>query len=106
MSDDLIRQAREMASVLVRRHRDTWPIQTGYGDLINEDGPEAAALLVSLADEVVRLREALTSIRDGHIPDTPMTSNDDELLWAQRWVGTLRRIAFDALAGEQGDDHE
>lgn len=62
-----------------------------------------AAEIDRLKGEVVRLREALTAIRDGHIPDAPMASNDDELLWAQRWVGTLRRIAFDALTGEQGD---
>jgi hypothetical protein len=67
---------------------------------------ETTSVIAAMIDEVERLREALASIRDGHIPDAPMTSNDDELLWAQRWVGTLRRRAFDALAGEQGDDHE
>lgn len=35
---------------LEARHNDTWPMQIGYGDLINEDGPEAAV-------EITRLRQ-------------------------------------------------
>ncbi len=34
------------------KHDDTWPQQIGYGDLINQDGPEAA-------DEIERLRSLL-----------------------------------------------
>lgn len=33
-------------------HGDTWPRQIGFGDLNNEDGPEAA-------DDIERLRAAL-----------------------------------------------
>ena len=51
MSDELI-------EALTATHNDTWPLQTGHGSLINEDGPEAAA-------EITRLRSLLGEAREG-----------------------------------------
>ena len=38
------------------RHDDTWPKQIGYGDLYNEDGPDAA-------ERIEQLEAALRSLR-------------------------------------------
>ena len=43
----------ELADLIERlraRHNDTWPMQIGHGDLINEDGPTAADALASRPD--------------------------------------------------------
>jgi hypothetical protein len=68
MSDDLIQQARDHAEVV---------------------GPKAAALLVSLADEVVRLRKMLIELQ-------PML---EKLHRNNKIISEIDR----ALAGEQGD---
>ena len=49
------------------------------------------------AAEIERLRAALETIEAAHVPDQPMTSPVDEVAWVQRHVGTLRRIAREAL---------
>lgn len=55
----------ELADLIERlraRHNDTWPMQIGHGDLINEDGPAAADALAAQAVELERMREALEII--------------------------------------------
>ena len=59
-------------------------------DVMNSLAAEAAA-------EIERLRGALETIEAAHVPDQPMTSPVDEVAWVQRHVGTLRRIAREAL---------
>jgi len=41
MADDLVKRLRA-------QHNDTWPLKIGHGDLINEDGPEAASRIEKL----------------------------------------------------------
>ena len=48
MTDDLVKRLRA-------QHNDTWPLKIGHGDLINEDGPEAA-------DRIEKLEAALREI--------------------------------------------
>lgn len=49
MSDDLVKRLRA-------QHNDTWPLKIGHGDLINEDGPEAADRIEKLETEIERLQ--------------------------------------------------
>lgn len=79
---------------LEARHGDTWPTQIGYGDLINQDGPEAAALIRRLAGEVERARHSanewadmatsgiqwLRNVRDGMSSVEAALENMDECL--------------------------
>ena len=60
----------------------------------------AEAALASYKEEVERLRGALGTIADLHIPDQPAHFGGDELEWAQRHVGTLRRLAIETLTKE------
>ena len=60
----------------------------------------AEASLASYKEEVERLRGALGTIADLHIPDQPAHFGGDELEWAQRHVGTLRRLAIETLTKE------
>ena len=48
MTDDL-------KELLRFKHNDTWPKKIGYGDLVNEDGPEAA-------DRIEKLEAALREL--------------------------------------------
>lgn len=45
---------QELVERLRAKHDDTWPIQIGYGEPINQDGPEAASRLELLQQEVDR----------------------------------------------------
>lgn len=49
-------------------------------------------------------RAALETISESHIPSMPMTAADDELVWAQRHVAHLRRIALSALPPPAGSE--
>lgn len=64
------------------------------------DREAAEASLASYKEEVERLRGALGTIADLHIPDQPAHFGGDELEWAQRHVGTLRRLAIETLTKE------
>lgn len=64
------------------------------------DRGAAEASLASYKEEVERLRGALGTIADLHIPDQPAHFGGDELEWAQRHVGTLRRLAIETLTKE------
>jgi hypothetical protein len=86
MSNDLVKQARDHAAGLERDEREN----TDY----------TAALLVSLADEVVRLREALTAMVDEQVDYMTINKLGDPE--KQHNIKLARR----ALAGEQGGDHE
>ena len=48
MTNDLVKRLRA-------KHNDTWPLKIGHGDLINDDGPEAA-------DRIEKLEAALRKI--------------------------------------------
>ena len=48
------------------------------------------------------LLAALKAIADYHIPDCPTHFTGDELAWAQRQHGHLRRLARDAIAKATG----
>ena len=111
MSDDLVKQARDHAVVIDRDARCDAPDST-------------AALLVSLADEVVRLREdgmrsaidwlereadaraaiikRLLSTDPSHADLSAYLREHDVLSTAASFM--VNRDA--PLAGEQGDDHE
>jgi hypothetical protein len=52
----------EILGVLRATHRDTWPSQTGFGDLINPDGPEAADAIADLVAENERLRKRASKL--------------------------------------------
>ena len=49
MTDDLVERLRA-------KHDDTWPLKIAFGDLINEDGPEAADRIEEL-ERHVELRD-------------------------------------------------
>jgi hypothetical protein len=69
---------------------------TAQADLEN-----CAGQIAQMDAENARLREALEEIRDSHIPSVPLAAAPvDDLVWAQQWVGHLRRVAKRALAGE------
>ena len=57
MSDDLVKRLRA-------KHADTWPVKIGHGDLINEDGPEAADRIEKLETLVEQLRDDNSSLID------------------------------------------
>jgi hypothetical protein len=59
MTDE--RDIAELIEALTAKHNDTWPLQIGFGDLINEDGPHAASEITRLRGEV----ERLTAEREG-----------------------------------------
>ena len=66
---------------------------------------DTAATLRTLAAENDALRDALEAIERAHIPSVPIAiAPVDDLEWAQRHVGTLRRMARRALKGEPIDD--
>jgi len=105
--DDIVKQARDHAAALLRTYDK--PVIIGDGVVTparvsecavtkhpaNPDGPEAAALLVSLADEVVRLRKALAQY---HAQDALFSAIADIA------SSDVDLEALDsALAGEQGD---
>ncbi len=61
--------------------------------------------MLRLLDERAALRDALETIERTHIPSVPIAiAPVDDLEWAQRHVGTLRRMARRALKGEPIDD--
>ena len=76
-----------LAEELEARHRDTWPLQIGLGDLINEDGPRAAAALRALLAERDGLRGALERIRDEYL-----------LNHTSKWARKTAAKALSALA--------
>jgi hypothetical protein len=59
----------------------------------------AAARLDELERENARMRAALETIRDRHIPDQPMADDSDEAEYARKHHTGLRIIAQRALAG-------
>lgn len=59
----------------------------------------AAARLAELERENARMRAALETIRDRHIPDQPMADDSDEAEYARKHHTGLRIIAQQALAG-------
>lgn len=69
-------------------------------NLTLDERDKAQASLASYKEEVERLRGALETIANLHIPDQPAHFGGDELEWAQRHVGTLRRLAIEALTKE------
>jgi hypothetical protein len=64
MSDDLKERLRF-------KHNDTWPIKIGYGDLVNEDGPEAASRIEKLEAALAKIAQhdmqalAMDALRPG-----------------------------------------
>jgi hypothetical protein len=50
MTDDLVKRLRA-------QHNDTWPLKIGHGDLINEDGPEAASRIAKLETALLEIAE-------------------------------------------------
>ena len=80
--------------------RDTFDLQNRALNLMERRAEAAEASLASYKEEVERLRGALGTIADLHIPDQPAHFGGDELEWAQRHVGTLRRLAIEALTKE------
>jgi hypothetical protein len=85
-------------SEIVERLREGVPFEprgTFSGKLMFE----AAARLSELERENARLREALETIRDTHIPDQPMADDSDEAEYARKHHTGLRIIAQQALAG-------
>ncbi len=73
----------------------------------NIDHPDARLIATAPTDiafllgEIDRLRDGLSLIERLHTPDQPAAYGGDELSWAQRHVGTLRRIARDTLDGKE-----
>jgi hypothetical protein len=59
----------------------------------------AALRLDELERESARMRAALETIRDTHIPDQPMADDSDEAEYARKHHTGLRIIAQQALAG-------
>lgn len=57
----------------------------------------APAMLRAQAGDNARLREALETIRDRHIPDQPMADDSDEATYARKHHTQLRNIARAAL---------
>lgn len=55
------------------------------------------ALMDDAARMIHTMVDALTSIRDAHIPDQPAASGDTNADWNARHVRTLRTIAAAAL---------
>jgi len=70
--------------------------------------PAAIRSLIARLREAERQRDearaALETISESHIPSMPMTAADDELVWAQRHVAHLRRIALSALPPPAGSE--
>lgn len=56
-----------------------------------------AAEAADLNIEVARLRGILQAISKMHLPDQPAESAGDELSWAKRHIGLMRKVAFDSL---------
>jgi hypothetical protein len=113
--DDIVQQARDHAGVCVAVGREIRRLDTqSYG----EDADyldAAAALLVPLADEVVRLREALGEAKQqirltveqatGIMNDIGRGCNPAERTYGPI-IARIETIERRALAGEQGDGHE
>jgi hypothetical protein len=66
---------------------------------------EIARAAVTAWLEETGLLTDLQAIADSHIPDQPAAADGNELVWAQRHVGKLRRMAMDAIAKATGGDH-
>lgn len=70
--------------------------------------PAAVRAIIARLREAERQRDearaALETISESHIPSMPMTAADDELVWAQRHVAHLRRIALSALPPPAGSE--
>lgn len=67
----------------------------------------SAEVAEQAADEIERLRSALQSIADQHVPDQPAAYADmSERDWAWRHVARLRAIAMKALASPPSQDTE
>jgi len=103
--DDIVKQARDHAEWLGSNLHpcSCWQMD-GAADLHFHTYEckarrafEAAALLVSLTDEVVRLREALDELAD---------LMDDVVAGNYTPDSFTTQPARRALAGKQGDDHE
>jgi len=96
--DDIVKQARDHAAGMNIRAKH-W--KRFKADRLEAETAGAAALLVSLADEVVRLREALRkaerAMTCGRGDDAHYCPNCDNTIFRPR--EEVRR----ALAGEQGD---
>ena len=69
MTDDLVKRLRA-------QHNDTWPLKIGHGDLINEDGPEAAS-------RIEKLEAALAKVAEGYETEWSTSSVTNMLNIAQ-----------------------
>lgn len=56
-------ETADLIERLKETHGDTWPRQTGYGDLVNPDGPEAVAAIERLQERVVEAHAAILRAR-------------------------------------------
>jgi len=74
---------------------ETFQSETEYRSVKHKipNAREVAELIAAAPAMLTALRQ----IADMHIPDQPAAIDESELAWAQRHVGTLRRIALDAI---------
>lgn len=83
-----------------RKDAEAWESLRAANNVVRDRAKAAEASLASYKEEVERLRGVLETIANLHIPDQPAHFGGDELEWAQRHVGTLRRLATEALTQE------
>ena len=84
MNDDLVKRLRF-------KHNDTWPIKIGHGDLVNEDGPEAA-------DRIAKLEAALRFYANDE--NYRQVWDDQFRTWVTYVLSDNGRIARKALEGK------
>jgi hypothetical protein len=62
------------------------------------------ATIASQAAEIERLREALETIQNAHVPDQPASRDIDPAEYIRGHHTSLRRIAYAALQPKEGEE--